>query len=186
MTPFLPLLIILMVRLIFIIVKAIADSARTQNIYHKPAKRRYKMNFRFRRKINSLNMLFNGHYIDAKALYVLQNGRIPCITFVGELDIEKAFDFIKEAFRADVKQAYQHSYYDHDKAESFFNSMILVMTNQRMIELGNNYCHLFYHIDDGEWMRTICEKLAAFRQTENANATTKVVGFARQSEIINN
>ncbi|QEC66883.1 hypothetical protein FRZ67_06040 [Panacibacter ginsenosidivorans] len=183
MTLFSPLLIFILVRFIFIIVKAMEDSARTRNGYYNPAKRRYKMNFRFCRKINSLSMLFNGHYIDAKALYVLQTGKVPCITFVGELDIEKAFGYIKETFKDDVKQVYHHSYFDHDKNENFFNSIILIMPNQRMIELGNNYCHLLYHVDDHQWMRNICEVFKDFRLPGNANATTKVVGFARQAEM---
>ena len=186
MTPFSPLLIFMIVRLIFIIVKAEGDSNRSQKNFYKPAKRRYKMNLRFRRKINSLNMLFNGHYIDAKALYVLQNGSIPCITFIGELDVEKAFDFVKEAFRADVKQVYHHSYYDHAKSGSFFNNIILIMQNQRMIDMSNNYCHILYHADDHAWVKNICETLSAYRQIAHTTATTKIVGFARQSEIINN
>ena len=186
MTPFSPLLIFMIVRLIFIIVKAEGDSNRSQKNFYKPAKRRYKMNLRFRRKINSLNMLFNGHYIDAKALYVLQNGSIPCITFIGEIDGAKVFEYIKENFASDVKQVYHHSYFDHYKKESLYNTIILIMPNQPMMELSNSHCHIFHHANDYQWAANICEIVAGFRNVANTTATTQVVGFARQPEIINN
>lgn len=144
------------------------------------------MRFLFNRNVKNISALFNGHYIDAKALYVLQNGKIPCIAFVGELDIDKAFEHIKALYANDVKQVYQHSYFEHDKSESFFNTIILVMPNQRIIELGNNYCHLLYNADDYQWMRNMCEKLTTFRLPRNSSAAIQIVGFARQSEIINN
>jgi len=52
MAPFSPLLIILLVRFIFIIVKAMDEGAQKKN--YKPIKRRYKMNLRFRRKIKNV------------------------------------------------------------------------------------------------------------------------------------
>ena len=181
MTPFSPLLIILLVGFIFIIVKAMDEGAQKKN--YKPIKRRYNMNLRFRRKINSLSMLFNGHYLDAKALYVLRTGKIPCIRFIGEIDGPKAFEYIKENFAEEIKQGYHHSYFDHDKKESLYNNIILVMPNERMIELSSNYCYLFHHADDFEWAARMCEIIAGFRNVANTTTTTQVVGFARQAEM---
>jgi hypothetical protein len=184
MTTFMPLLTIMLVRFILIIVKIMGDGE--QKKYYKPMKRGYKMNLRFRRKINSLNMLFNGHYLDAKALYVLQTGRIPCIRFIGEIDGAKAFEYIKENFAGDIKHEYHHSYFDHDKKESLYNTIILIMPNQRMMELSSNHCHIFHHTYDFEWAANMCKIIAGFRNVTNTTATTQIVGFARQPEIINN
>ena len=128
-------------------------------------------------------MLFNGHYIDVKALYVLRTGKIPCISFIGEIDVTKAFAYIKENFGAEIKQTYQHSYFDHDSKKSYFNNTIFIIPNERMIELGNNYCHLLHCVDDYTWARNMLEALADFRNAAETTATTQVVGFARQAEM---
>jgi hypothetical protein len=176
-----PLLTIMLVRFIIIIVKIMDDGE--QKKYYKPMKRRYKMNLRFRRNINSFNMLFNGHYIDVKALYILRTGNIPCISFIGEIDVTKAFAYIKENFGADVKQTYQHSYFDHDNRKTYFNNTIFIMSNKRMIELGNNYCHLLYEVDDYDWACDLLEALADFRNVAGTTSATQVIGFARQAEM---
>lgn len=181
MTTFSPLLIILVVRFIFIMANAISGDEQNKN--YKPMKRRYKMNLRFRRKINNLSMLFNGHYIDVKALYVLRTGNIPCISFIGEVDVTKVFAYIKENLGADVKQTYQHSYFDHDNREAYFNNTIFIMPNKRMIELGNNYCHLLYEADDYTWAYKLMETLSDFRSVADTTATTQVLGFARHAEM---
>src|SRR6476659_1344336 len=51
----------------------------------KPVKRRYKMKLNFTRRIKNVQ-LSSGHYIDAKALYVLYFDRIPCLCFIGNVD----------------------------------------------------------------------------------------------------
>lgn len=181
MTTFSPLLIILLVRLILIMANDTSSGAHNKN--YKPSKRRYKMNLRFRRKIENPGMLFNGHYIDVKALYVLRTGNIPSISFIGEVDATKVFAYIKENLGADVKQTFQHSYFDHDSREAYFNNTIFIMPNKRMIELGNNYCHLLYETDDYSWAYKLMETLSNFRSVAGTTATTQVLGFARQAAM---
>jgi hypothetical protein len=45
------------------------------------------MGFRFLKRINANTGLFNGHFIDAKAFYVLRFNAIPCVTFIGDMDV---------------------------------------------------------------------------------------------------
>ena len=64
------------------------------------------MLFRFLNRLNATTGLFNGHYVDAKALYVLRFKEIPSVTFVGELDITKAFDYILENLGTKITTIY--------------------------------------------------------------------------------
>lgn len=136
----------------------------------------------FRRKVSNMNMLFNGHYVDARALYVLEMDAVPCISFIGDIDVSKAFAYITENFRADIKHTYQHSFYDHDSKASYFNNTIFVMANERMLELGNNYCHLLHNRYDYNWADKMLTALADFRMIATP-AQTQVVGFARQPQM---
>ena len=185
MTPLMPLLIFLLVRFIYIAIENSPGANNSDSTYNI-LKRRYKMNFRFNRKISNLNMLFNGHYIDVKALYVLRFSGIPCVSFIGETDATKAYAYINNTFGADIKQVYQHRYFDHDHGGTFFNNTIFIMTNERMVEIGSNYCHLLHNDLDYDWARQTLEALAAFRLATTNTAQTQVIGFAKQTSMNNN
>lgn len=97
------------------------------------------MLFRFLKKINTNSGLFNGHFVDVKAFYVWKFNEIPCITFIGDMDITKAFAFVKDNCKADKTATYQHSYFNHADQQVYFNNTIFVLTNNRMIEVADEY-----------------------------------------------
>lgn len=131
----------------------------------------------FKRKINDLNGLFNGHFIEVKALYALEFDEIGCVTFIGELDTSKAFAFINENMRSGIVSTYQHSYFDHNEQKMFFNNTIFVLRDKRMIELGNNYCQVVHTQHQYNWANGLVNNLSAFRIKSNE----PVIGFARQT-----
>src|SRR5215471_11318839 len=149
----------------------------------KPIKRRYKMKMNFTRKTKNVQVLFNGHYIDAKALYVLQFNKIPSICFIGNMDTKKTFDYITEKFRSEIVAVYQHAYFDHDKQEMFFNYTLCVMTGNRMIEIGPGYVHALYEPKAFAGVKHLMKALAEFKMATVPTYQTKVVGFAREPEM---
>lgn len=141
------------------------------------------MNFRFNRKAKNLSMLFNGHYLDVKGFYVLATEKIPCVSFIGEIDVTKAYAYIKQSLDGDIRNTFQHSYYDHDSKETYFNNTIFVITNNRMIELANNYCHILHDGTYYTWARNMLITLADFRLVREQKTQTQIIGFARQAEM---
>ena len=134
----------------------------------------------FKTKVSAVNTLFFGHYVDPKVFYTVQFNGVPCMSFIGELDTGKAFDFIQGTYRAQVKAIYQHNYFDHDKREFFFNNTLFVLKSKRMIELGNSYCQVLYTKDQYSWGQTMIKELSVFHVTGDAN---KVIGFARSTTM---
>lgn len=131
----------------------------------------------FKRKINDLNGLFNGHFIEVKALFALEFDEVGCVTFIGELDTSKAFAFINENMRSEIVSTYQHSYFDHNEQKMFFNNTIFVLRDKRMIELGNNYCQVLHTQHQYSWANGLVNSLSVFRIKSNE----PVIGFARQT-----
>ncbi len=129
----------------------------------------------FKTKLAAVNGLFLGHYVDPKVFYTVQFDEIPCISFIGELDASKAFDFIQDTYRMQIRGIYQHNYFDHDEREFFFNNTLFVLTNKSMIELGNNYCQVLHTKDQHDWGQTMIKELSVFHVTGETN---KVIGFA--------
>lgn len=134
----------------------------------------------FKTKLAAVDPLFLGHYVDPKVFYTVQFNEVPCISFIGELETGKAFDFIQSTYRSQVKAIYQHNYFDHDKRGFYFNNTLFVLKNKRMIELGNNYCQVLNTKDQLSWGITIVEELSVFHVTADAN---KVIGFARSTTM---
>ena len=132
---------------------------------------------KFKRQINDWTGLFNGHFVEVKALYALELDAISCISFIGEIDSSKAFAFIMENLANEVLCTYQHSYYEHSDKKMFFNNTIFLLTNKRMIELGNNYCQVLHTPQQHTWANELIKNLSAFRMT----AAEPSIGFVRQA-----
>ena len=134
----------------------------------------------FKKDLSKVNTLFLGHYLDPKVFYTVQFNKVPCISFIGEVDTSKAFDFIQSTYRLQVKGIYQHNYFDHNKREFFFNNTVFVLKNKRLIELGNNYCQVLHTKDQYGWGQTMIKELSVFHVTVDEN---KVICFARSTNM---
>ena len=132
----------------------------------------------FRNDLSRVSIMFLGHYVDPKVFYTVHFNRVPCISFVGELDAGKAFDFIQSTYRDQVTGIYQHNYFDHDKRDFFFNNTLFVLKNKRLMELGNNYCQVLYTKDQHGWGQTMIKELSVFHLSDDAN---RIIGFARSN-----
>jgi len=138
----------------------------------------------FRKEVKGLNTMFNGHFIDVRTFYAWQFNRLPCVHFIGELDVTKAFAFINERFQYQVMDTYQHAWFDHAQQQMLFNEAIFVLNDDRMIELGPDYCHVLFTPKQYAWATVVIKELAAFRK--EAINQARVVGFAREPVINNN
>ena len=134
----------------------------------------------FRTKVFQVNTLFLGHYVDPRVFYTVQFNKVPCISFIGELEAGKAFDFIQSTYRNQVTGIYQHNYFDHDKRDFFFNNTLFVLKNKRLIELGNNYCQVLHTKDQCDWGQAMIKELSVFHVTGDVD---KVIGFARSNNM---
>lgn len=144
------------------------------------------MLFRFLKRINANAGLFSGHFVDVKAFYTFKFNAIPCITFIGDINITEAFAFVKETYKPDIISTYQHSYFNHDDKKVYFNNSIIVLTSERMIEIADNYCQVLHTTNQYTWARQLVNDLAQFkieRNTAPVFTHTAVVGFAKAEEM---
>ena len=138
----------------------------------------------FSNRIRNAEALFRDHYIDVKAFYAARWGRVPCVTFVGELDITAAFAYLSEQLVSQVVDVYQHAYFDHETGSIFFNTTVFVLRQNRMVELSANYCHVLHTPRQYAWACELARQLAQFKvQAEPVNAPPTIVGFAREAQF---
>jgi hypothetical protein len=142
--------------------------------------------FNFLKRIYAKNVMFNGHFVDVRSFYAAKFNKVPCVIFIGELDISKVYAFIKETYGRDVYATYQHSFFNHDDKKIYFNNTILVLSNERMIEIANDYCHVLHTPGQYHWAKTLANDLAQFRvvkEIAGAFKHTHVVGFAKETAM---
>ena len=125
--------------------------------------------------------LFMGHYVEAKALYVARYNRIPCVSFIGELDTSKAFAYINSNFRLRIRGIYQHSYFDHEKQSMYFNNTLFVLNDRRIIELSDQYCQLLHTRHQYAFATQLIHKMAEFRKSPEPVQKNRIVGFTTDS-----
>jgi hypothetical protein len=74
----------------------------------------------FLKKYKSAAKYLMVHFIDIKGFYVARFNKVPCVTFIGDMDVSKAFAFVNETYYKAVKATYQHSYFNHDEQKDLF------------------------------------------------------------------
>lgn len=140
----------------------------------------------FTRRINNAGVLFNNHYIEAEVFYVSRFNQMPCVSFIGELDVTRAYAYVSELYKKEIEHVYQHSYFDHKEQKVFFNTTLFVLTANRMIEVSGNYCEVLHTDRQYGWANGLLEELKVFRQ-ERITATVEevrtAIGFARQETL---
>lgn len=140
------------------------------------------MRFRQRRYETALPLL-QGSYLDARAVYLIEYDRLPCICFVGELNIEAVFTLVQEQYRNQIQRVLQHSWYSHEDQRSFFSVSLFLLSDQRILELGEQYCMILHTEEQYSWAQGLTTQLAAFRVTQDpVMVHRQVIGFARQND----
>ena len=135
----------------------------------------------FNRKLSDTAVLFTGHFVEVKAFYAAEFDKVPCVTFISELDISKAFRHIENMYGWDIQMTYQHNFFDHEDKEMKFNNTVFVLKGNRMIELAHNYCQVLHQPDQFAWANKLVKDLAQFRQVAEPVKESRVIGFARQT-----
>ena len=126
--------------------------------------------------------LYNNHFVEVKAYYTGHFNKVPSVTFIGELDITPAFTFLRQHLEQETLSILQHTFYDHAEQKLFFNSSIFVLTQNRMIEVADNYCQLLHTPAQCEWASGLVKELAQFRtQPVEVSTHATVIGFARHN-----
>lgn len=121
--------------------------------------------------------LFNEHFIEARAMYVQEFNLLPSTFYIGGIDASLVFEHIKTTLGNDIVNIYQHSYFNHDENQLQFVHTILVLTGNRVIELGVNYCQVLYTPTMINWAQELAGQLAGYRIVQKE----PVIGFSMQT-----
>lgn len=104
--------------------------------------------------------IFGNNYIDAKRLYMYYFNAIPNEYYIGNIDGEKGFTFIKEKFGTLITSSHTYRFYDQQLKKFDFNETYLVLSNKVIIEFDTGYCEIYH---DGSQHQFVEECIAALK-----------------------
>jgi hypothetical protein len=118
----------------------------------------------FTQKIINANNLFDDDFLDGKMLYLYQFNRLPSAHFISGIDAKKAYPAIFEQVAESVQAVHQRKWYKKLKKDFEFDRTIIVLSNQCLIEMDDNWCEIFHDGNQDEFIQTVTKTALQFRE----------------------
>jgi hypothetical protein len=88
------------------------------------------------------------------------------MNYIGQIDGEKAFNTIKEKFSSSIRHVHQTRYYKTKKKEYQFDTTIVVMDNNCILEFDNYYCEIFHDGKRGEFVNEVTALASQYKERQ--------------------
>lgn len=109
-------------------------------------------------KIINANGVFDHGFLSGKSLYLYCFGKIPSANYINNIDGEKAFEAITNAFGELIQSVHGYKYYDSKKKRYVFDETFMVMQNGCVLEFDTSYCEI-YHSGEQDCFIAACTGL---------------------------
>ncbi|MBL7699654.1 MAG: AAA family ATPase [Chitinophagaceae bacterium] len=117
-------------------------------------------------KITGINNLFTKNFIESKAYFMYCFNKVPCIQYVDKLDTGKVFSYIREVYGTAILGIFQYSRYNWAKRISLYDTTIIALRENCLIELYGNYCEVLYANEDYITATQLVSELVRFKVKE--------------------
>lgn len=122
------------------------------------------------------NAVFHANgYLDARAFYLHTFNRVPAITYVAGLEINRAADFVEKRLSAEIKQVFKVSEWMDNEKGVQYHLAVLVLKGRRMIEIGSENIVLYHGSGDYAWAYELIHALGQCKPAEKKST----IGFAQ-------
>jgi hypothetical protein len=120
--------------------------------------------------INKPVPIFETNYIEVKAFYVKEYKVTPCISFINNLDVSKAYAYINSGAAGKVLAIYQRNYYSWQHKQQEFSTTIFKLQNKVMIELGDEYAEILFANNNYSFANEMMELFSTYKAPEKEAA----------------
>jgi hypothetical protein len=117
-------------------------------------------------KIINANSVFSNHYLDTRALYLYCFGTIPCISFVDDIDGEKAFEQFEKKYGVMIESVHHYRSFRRRKKKVEFDDTVVVLKNKCVLEFGYGYCEVLHNYQSNVFVKELVEFLREFKERQ--------------------
>ncbi|MDP4261628.1 MAG: AAA family ATPase [Bacteroidota bacterium] len=120
----------------------------------------------FSQKVINANNVFVDSFLDAKILYLYSFNLLPSINYIGQIDGEKAFVSIREKFAGHIKNIHRTRWYKKKKKRFEFDKTIIIMDNNCVLELDNDYCEILHDGKQPDFVEAVSAIAIQFKERQ--------------------
>ena len=95
-------------------------------------------------KVIDVNNVFDKRFLDTKTIYLYYFNILPSLSFIAEIDGEKAFLLFKEKFNEQIAYIHQYRWYKQKQKKYQFDKTVIILKNKMVIEFYNDYCEILH------------------------------------------
>jgi hypothetical protein len=110
--------------------------------------------------------IFDHQYIEAKAFYMFMFRRVPCITYIDEIDVTRAYAYIQNNLGNDIVDIFQDCFFNRKENIQQFNKTIFVLSNKVIIELAGQYAEVLYANNKYSFADNLLKVLSEYKVPE--------------------
>lgn len=98
----------------------------------------------YNQKIINANNVFDDHFLDTKILYLYCFNMLPSLSFMNQVDGEKAFGVFKERYAGLIMNVHQYRWYKTKRKGYQFDKTVIVLSNNCIVEFDDDYCEIMH------------------------------------------
>ncbi len=117
-------------------------------------------------RVVNANSLFDYRFLDANVLYLYYFNQLPSVNFISHVDGEKLFNVLKEKYGSQIKQVHQRNWYKKERKKYEFDRTVLVFEDNRLVDLGDDYCEMMHDGSNAEWVLAITELAKQYKERQ--------------------
>lgn len=114
-------------------------------------------------KITDINNLFSNNFIESKAFFMYCFNSVPCINYIDKINTDKVFKYIREEYGAAITGIFQYSRYNWSKKISQYDTTMIVLRDNCLIELAGSYCEILHSNADYDTATRFIAELSQFK-----------------------
>jgi len=120
----------------------------------------------YNKKVFSGQIMFEGTFVDSKALFLHCFNILPSIHYINQIDGEKAFILFKETFSKKIRHVHKYRWYKTEEKKFQFDKTIIVLDNSCVVEFDDNYCEILHDGNDEPFLEDVTMLVNKFKERQ--------------------
>lgn len=108
--------------------------------------------------------LFDSYFMDGKSLYLHCFNALPNVSYIGNIDGEKAYKAFTTQFKEGIARIHQYRWYDNKDKELRFSNTFAIMKNNCIVEFDSGYCEVLHDGSVDAFIDEVVKNLRHFKE----------------------
>lgn len=117
-------------------------------------------------KVINANNVFDKRYLDIKILYLYYFNTLPSLSFISQVEGEKAYPVFAEKYKDQIVRSHQYRWYERKKKRYQFDKTIIVLKNRCLLELDEDYAQILHDGNQAGFIDEITRLLLQFKRRQ--------------------